>query len=62
MEYANIEFAISFHGNVFGDGFPEMKTIPNSEITCTVASLKSKNSSGYDGIKKNAKIMWGIPW
>jgi hypothetical protein len=52
MEYANIDFAISFPRNRFPDGFPEMKTvsITDSEITSTIASLKSKNSSGYDGI------------
>jgi hypothetical protein len=45
MEYANIDFAISFCGDWFPDGFPEMKTIPitDSEITSTIASLKSKN-------------------
>jgi hypothetical protein len=52
MGYANIEFATSFHRNLFPDGFPEMKTIPisDSEITSIIASLKSKNSFGYDGI------------
>jgi hypothetical protein len=52
MEYANIDFAVSFHRNWFPDGFPEMKTLPitDPEIQCTIASLKSKNSSGYDGI------------
>jgi hypothetical protein len=52
MEYANIELVISFPRNLFAHGFPEMKTIPitDSEITSTIASLKSKNSSGYDGI------------
>lgn len=45
MEYANIDCAISFLRNSFPVGFPEMKTIPitDFEITCTVASLKSKN-------------------
>jgi len=54
MKYPNIEFAISYLRNRFQGGFPEMKTIPitDSEITSTVASLKSKNSSGYDGILK----------
>jgi len=52
MEYANIDIAISFHRNRFADCFPEMKTLPitDSEITITIASLKSKNSSGYDVI------------
>jgi len=52
MEYANIEFTISFPRNWFPDGFPEMKTVQiiDSEITSTIAYLKSKNSSGYDGI------------
>jgi hypothetical protein len=52
MEHANFEFAISFHSNWFPDGFTEMKTFPitDSEITSTIASLKSKNSSRYDGI------------
>jgi hypothetical protein len=52
MEYANIDFAISFPRNWFADGFPEMKTNPitDFEITSTIAYLKSKNSSGYDGI------------
>jgi hypothetical protein len=41
-----------FLSNWFPDGFAEMKTIPitDSEITSTIVSLKSKNSSGYDGI------------
>ena len=52
MEYSSTEFTISFCRNWFSDGFPEMKTIliTDSEITSTIASLKSKNSSGYDGI------------
>ena len=52
MEYADIDLAISFRRNWFADVFPEMKTIPitDSEITITIASLKSKNSSGCDGI------------
>jgi hypothetical protein len=52
MEYINGDFAISFPRNWFADGFPEMKTIPitDSEITSTIASLNSKNSSGYDRI------------
>ena len=52
MEYANIDIAISFCRNWFADGFPEMQTVPitDSEITITIASLKSKNSSGYDVI------------
>jgi len=52
MEYPNTEFAISYLRNWLPDGFPEMKTIPitDSEITSTVASLKNKNSSGYDGV------------
>ena len=52
MEYANIDLAISFRRNWFPDGFPEIQTIPitDSGITITIASLKSKNSSGYDGI------------
>jgi len=41
-----------FLRNLFPDGFPETITVPISEakITCTIASLKSNNSSGYDGI------------
>ena len=52
MEYANTDFTISFHRNLFPDGFPETKPVPitDSEITSTIASLKSKNSSGYGGI------------
>jgi hypothetical protein len=52
MEYANIEFAVSFHRKFFPDDFPELKTVPiiDSEITSTIAFLKSKTSSGYDGI------------
>jgi hypothetical protein len=38
--------------NHFFDGFPEMINIPitESEIICTIASLKNKGSYGYDGI------------
>jgi hypothetical protein len=52
MEYANIDFAISFPRNCFPDGFREIKTISitDSEITSTITSLKSNDSSGYDGI------------
>jgi hypothetical protein len=52
MKYANIDFTISFHRNLFPDVFPETNPVPitDSEITSTIASLKSKNSSGYDGI------------
>ena len=52
MEQANSDFAISFRRNWFPDGFPERKTIPitDSEITSKIASLKSKNSSDYNGI------------
>jgi len=58
MEYLNIEFAISYLRNRFPGGFPEMETIPitDYEITSTVASLKSKNSSGYDGILKKKML------
>ena len=52
MGYPNIEFVVSYLWNWFPDGFPEMKTLPitDSEITSTIASLKKKNSSGYDGV------------
>ena len=52
MGYPNIEFVVSYLRNWFPDGFPEMKTLPitDSEITSTIASLKKKNSSGYDGV------------
>jgi len=37
---------------LFPDGIPEIITvpIPEAELTCTISSLKSNNSSGYDGI------------
>ena len=52
MGYANTEVTISFPRNLFPDGFPEMKTVPitDLEITSKNASLKSKNSTEYDGI------------
>jgi hypothetical protein len=35
---------------LFPDGFPEITVpIPGAEITCTIASLKSNNSSGMMG-------------
>ena len=45
---------LNFLFDFIGTGFPEMKTnrVTDSEITSTIASLKSKNSSGYDGILK----------
>jgi hypothetical protein len=37
---------------MFPDGFPEMIniSITETEIICTIASLKNKGSYGYDGI------------
>jgi hypothetical protein len=37
---------------IFPNGFPKMKISPvtETEITRAIMSLKSKNSSGYDGI------------
>jgi hypothetical protein len=52
IEQANIELASLLLNKLFLDGFPEMINIPitESEIICTIASLKNKGSYGYDGI------------
>ena len=52
LKYANIDSAILFLRSLFPGDFHEIITVPitEAEITCTVASLKCKNSSGYDGI------------
>jgi len=50
-----------FLRNSFPDGFPEIITvpIPEAEITFTIASLKSNNSSGYDGISNKILKLCG---
>jgi hypothetical protein len=50
-----------FLRNLFPGGFPEMLTvpIPEAEITCIMASLKSNNSSGYDGISNKILKLYG---
>jgi len=50
-----------FLRNLFPDGFPEMITapIPEAEITCIIASLKSNNSSGYDGMSNTILKLCG---
>jgi hypothetical protein len=49
-----------FLRNLFPDGFPEITIpIPEAEIICTVASLKSNNSSGYDGISNKILKLCG---
>jgi hypothetical protein len=44
--------AVHLLQNSFPQGFPDMPNIPitESEIICTIKSLKNKDSSGYDGI------------
>jgi hypothetical protein len=48
----DIDHAVQLLQNSFPQGFPDMPNIPitESEIICTIKSLKSKNSSGHDGI------------
>jgi hypothetical protein len=48
----DIDHAVQLLQNSFPQGFPGMPNIPitESEIICTIKSLKSKDSSGYDGI------------
>jgi hypothetical protein len=48
----DIDHAVQLTQNSFPQGFPDMPNIPvtESEIICTIKSLKSKDSSGYDGI------------
>jgi hypothetical protein len=50
-----------FLRNFFPGGFPEMITAPTpeAEITCIIASLKSNNSSGYDGISNKILKLCG---
>lgn len=52
MDNVNIGSAVSFLRNLLPDSFPEMIVIPitEGEIVCTIASLRNKNSSDYDGI------------
>jgi hypothetical protein len=52
IEQANLELASLLLNKSFPDGFPEMINIQitESEIICTIASLKNKGSYGYDGI------------
>jgi len=49
MEYANVDFAISFQRNWSPDGFPEMKTIPNIdyEITSKTAAVRSGSNTSW---------------
>jgi hypothetical protein len=46
------DHAVQLLQNSFPQGFPHMPNIPitESEVICTIKSLKSKDSSGYDGI------------
>jgi hypothetical protein len=46
---------------LFPDGFPEMVTVPitEAEITWTMASFKSKNSSYYEGISNKILKLYG---
>jgi hypothetical protein len=48
----DIDHAVQLLQNSFPHGLPDMPNIPitESEIICTIKSLKSKDSSGYDGI------------
>jgi hypothetical protein len=48
----DIDHAVQLLHNSFPQGFSDMPNIPTteSEIICTIKSLKSKDSSGYDGI------------
>jgi hypothetical protein len=52
IEQANIELASLLLYKSFPGGFPEMVSIPitESEIICTISSLKNKGFYGYDGI------------
>jgi hypothetical protein len=52
IEQANNKLASLLLNKSFPDGFPEMISIPvtESEIICTIASLKNKGSYGYDGM------------
>jgi hypothetical protein len=46
---------------MFPDSLPEMIIIPvtETEIICIIASLKNKNSSGYDGISNKILKLCG---
>jgi hypothetical protein len=48
----DIDHAVQLLQNYFPQGFPDMPNIPvrESEIICTIKSLKSKDSSGHGGI------------
>jgi hypothetical protein len=50
----DIDHAVQLLQNSFPQGFPDMPSIPitETEIISTIKSLKSKHSSGYDGISK----------
>jgi hypothetical protein len=52
IEQANIELASLSLNKLFPDDFPEMINIPitESDMICTIASLKNKGSYGYDEI------------
>jgi hypothetical protein len=52
MKNADVHSAISYLYSYFPNGFPKMKISPvaETEITRAIMSLKSKNSSSYDGI------------
>jgi hypothetical protein len=52
MKNADVHSAMSYLYTYFPHGFPKMKISPvtETEITRAIMSLKSKNSSGYDGI------------
>jgi hypothetical protein len=52
MDNVNIDSALAFLRNLFPDNVTQMIIIPitEAELICTIASLKSKNSSGYDGV------------
>jgi hypothetical protein len=52
IKNADVHSAMSYLNTHFPNGFPKMKTSPvtETEISRTIISLKSKKSSGYDGI------------
>jgi hypothetical protein len=55
------ELAVQLLHKSFPHGFPDIPNIPvtESEIICTIKSLKNKDSSGYDGITNRILKVWG---
>ena len=61
MDNVNTDLAISLLKRWFANEYSDMIVIPitESELICTVASIKNKNSSGYDGVSNKILRLCG---